>query len=106
MRYQRKITGIKDRPRLSIFRSNKHIYAQVIDDLKKQTLASANSLQTEKLAEKAKDKTQAAFMVGKILAEKANKKKVTKVVFDRGRYRYHGRVKQLAEGAREGGLIF
>jgi large subunit ribosomal protein L18 len=82
-----------ERPRLSVFRSSKHIYAQVIDDAKGRTVASASSL------EKA-----AAAAVGKLLAERAKKAGVDKVVFDRGGYRYHGRIKALADGAREGGL--
>src|SRR5215813_13358802 len=94
-----------DRPRLSVFRSSKHIYAQVIDDTKGHTLAAASSLEKE-VREKIKtgaDKAAAAA-VGKRLAERAKKAGVDKVVFDRGGYRYHGRIKALADGAREGGL--
>ena len=95
------------RPRLSIFRSGKQIYAQVIDDIKGVTLASASTLDRE-LKEKLKSgaNKEAATEVGKLVAERAKKAGVEKVVFDRGRYVYHGRVKALAEGAREGGLQF
>jgi len=82
------------RPRISVFRSNKYIYAQVINDEKGQTLASAKADGTE------------AFSVGEALAKKAKAKKITKVVFDKGGYKYHGQVKAVAEGARKGGLEF
>ena len=95
------------RPRLSVFRSSKHIYAQVIDDLKGETLASASSLEkTMREGGKTGANIDAAKAVGKLLAERAVKNGVTEVVFDRGSYLYHGRVKALAEGAREGGLEF
>ncbi len=84
--------GIKDRPRLSVFRSSKYIYAQIIDDSISKTLASANG--------------KKAYEVGKQLAEKAQKLKIKNVVFDRGGFLYHGRVAELAKGARDGGLIF
>jgi len=95
------------RPRLSIFRSGKQIYAQVIDDIKGVTLAAASTLEPE-LKEKLKTgaDAEAAGEVGKLVAERAKKAGVEKVVFDRGRFLYHGRVKALAEGAREGGLLF
>ncbi|MCK5374283.1 MAG: 50S ribosomal protein L18 [Alphaproteobacteria bacterium] len=95
------------RPRLSVFRSGKQIYAQVIDDIHGKTLAAASSLEKE-LKEKLKSGSNvtAAEEVGKLVAERAKKNGVTKVVFDRGRYIYHGRVKALAESAREGGLDF
>ena len=96
------------RPRLSVFRSGKQIYAQVIDDLKGVTVAAASTLEGE-LKEKLKKggaNTEAAAEVGKLVAARAKKAGVEKVVFDRGRYIYHGRVKALAEGAREGGLQF
>lgn len=95
------------RPRLSIFRSGKQIYAQVIDDIKGVTVAAASTLEAE-LKEKLKTgaNTEAAAEVGKLVAERAKKAGVEKVVFDRGRFLYHGRVKALAEGAREGGLEF
>jgi large subunit ribosomal protein L18 len=93
------------RPRLSVFRSSKHIYAQVIDDAKGHTLAAASSLEKElKATLKTGADKAAASAVGKLLAERAKKAGVDKVVFDRGGYRYHGRIKALADGAREGGL--
>ena len=93
------------RPRLSVFRSSRHIYAQVIDDLKGVTLASASSLEkTMRESSKTGANIDAAKAVGKLLAERAVKNGVTEVVFDRGGYRYHGRIKALADGARAGGL--
>jgi large subunit ribosomal protein L18 len=93
------------RPRLCVFRSSKHIYAQVIDDTKGYTLASASSLEKDlKSSLKTGADKAAATAVGKLLAERAKKAGVDKVVFDRGGYRYHGRIKALADGAREGGL--
>jgi large subunit ribosomal protein L18 len=93
------------RPRLCVFRSSKHIYAQVIDDTKGHTLASASSLEKDlKSSLKTGADKAAATAVGKLLAERAKKAGVDKVVFDRGGYRYHGRIKALADGAREGGL--
>jgi len=98
-------TGTTTRPRLSVFRSNKEIYAQIIDDTTGKTLAAASS--KDKEMSKAKGtKTDIANEVGKAIAEKAAKAGVEKVAFDRGGYLYHGRVKSLAEGAREGGLKF
>ena len=95
------------RPRLSVFRSSKHIYAQVIDDLKGETLASASSLEKSmREAGNTGANVDAAKAVGKLLAERAVKNGVTEVVFDRGGYLYHGRVKALADAAREGGLSF
>jgi large subunit ribosomal protein L18 len=93
------------RPRLSVFRSSKHIYAQIIDDALGKTVASASSLEKEMRAGKGADK-KAATAVGKLLAERAIKAGLKEVVFDRGGYLYHGRVKALADGAREGGLSF
>ena len=95
------------RVRLSIFRSGKHIYAQVIDDSKGVTLAQASSIDKEiKGKIKSGATTETAKQVGVLLAERAKKVKVAEVVFDRGGYIYHGRVKALADGAREGGLSF
>ncbi len=91
-----------DRLRLSVFRSSKHIYAQIIDDKQGVTLAEANS----RTLEASGDKVEQAKAVGKALAERAKAAGAVRVVFDRGGYRYHGRVKALAEGAREGGLEF
>ena len=102
-RIRKVVTGTQDIPRLSVFRSNKDIYAQVVNDSEGKTLASASSL---KLDSKGKNKTQQAFEVGKAVAEAAKQSGIEKVVFDRGGYLYHGRVKSLAEGARKGGLKF
>jgi large subunit ribosomal protein L18 len=102
------VRGTVARPRLVVFRSNKHIYAQVIDDLTGHTMFSASSLSktiSDDVA-KAKGKIEQAKLVGKYLAEVAKSKDVNNIVFDRGGYLYHGRVKALAEGAREGGLQF
>ncbi|WP_419802711.1 50S ribosomal protein L18 [Mucilaginibacter sp.] len=98
------LSGSTNRPRLSVFRSNKGIYAQVIDDLSGKTLASASSLSKEFSAEGSK--SQQSNAVGKMVAEKAIAAGIKEVVFDRNGYLYHGRIKSLAEGAREGGLIF
>jgi len=102
-RIRKVISGTQEIPRLSVFRSNKDIYAQVINDNEGKTLASASSL---KLDGKGKNKTDQAFEVGKALAETAKQNGIEKVVFDRGGYLYHGRVKSLADGARKGGLKF
>ncbi len=95
------------RPRLSVFRSGKHIYAQVIDDTERRTLAAASSLDKDlREALRTGADKEAAAAVGKLVAERAMAAGVTKVVFDRGAYLYHGRVKALADAAREGGLAF
>lgn len=99
-----RVRGTVDRPRLSVFRSNNHIYAQIIDDTTGKTLVSASTVKVDKA--KTGKKVVAAGVVGKALAAQAKEKGIQAVVFDRGRYRYHGRVKQLAEAAREGGLAF
>lgn len=91
-----------ERPRLSVFRSNQFIYAQIIDDNKAHTVVSASESEITVKT----NKTEKAKELGKVLAKKALAKKVSEVVFDRGSYKYHGRVKALAEGAREGGLKF
>jgi large subunit ribosomal protein L18 len=98
-----KIKGTSKVPRLCVFRSNKHIYGQLIDDEKGKTLLVAKDLEIRKAP---KTKVALAKEVGKLLAQKAVEKKYKKVVFDRGGYRYHGRVRALAEGAREEGLKF
>lgn len=103
-RVRNKINGTAERPRLSVFRSEKHMYAQLIDDKAGVTLVSASSLE-KSFTEKGTDKA-AARAIGKLLAERAADKGITNVVFDRSGYIYHGRVKELAEGAREGGLNF
>jgi large subunit ribosomal protein L18 len=94
------------RTRLSVFRSEKHIYVQLIDDGKGQTLASASTVEKEFKGKKAGSNCAAAEAVGKLIAERARKAGITEVVFDRGAYLYHGRVKALAEAARSGGLNF
>ncbi|MDX6805126.1 50S ribosomal protein L18 [Terrihabitans rhizophilus] len=93
------------RPRLSVFRSSKHIYAQIIDDVRGHTLAAASSNEKDLRTRTGAD-VDAASAVGKLIAERATQAGVTDVVFDRGSYIYHGRVKALADGAREGGLNF
>lgn len=100
LRVRSKISGTAARPRLSVFRSNKSIYCQVIDDLTGRTLASASSAGLEGT------KQEQATVVGKLIAERAKTAGIETVVFDRGGYLYHGRVKSLADGAREGGLKF
>jgi large subunit ribosomal protein L18 len=126
-RVRAKIFGTTQRPRLCVFRSAKHIYGQLIDDEKGKTLVSASDLELKKSAKRKaqsakqqlktknlkkkeqlvkKGKVALAYEVGKLIAEKALEKKIKKVVFDRAGYKYHGRVKALAEGAREGGLEF
>lgn len=105
---RRKFSGTPERPRLSVYRSLRHIYAQIIDDSKGHTLLSASTLSPEVREQLSgvKGKTSMAKIVGQVLAKKALEKKITHVVFDRGGFLYHGRVKALAEGAREGGLKF
>jgi len=100
LRIRKRVTGSGERPRLVIFRSLKHIYAQLIDDVSKQTLMTVGDAGAEG------KKSEKAVSVGKKLAEQAKAAGITKVVFDRAGYRYHGRVKALADGAREGGLEF
>jgi len=101
---RKRLSGSAERPRLSVFRSNKGIYAQIIDDVAGTTLVSASSLSKEFGATGSKGEQSVA--VGKLIAEKAKAAGIDTVVFDRNGYLYHGRVKQLAEGAREGGLQF
>lgn len=102
-RVRTKISGTAECPRLNVFRSNQHIYAQIIDDVAGVTLASASTLDKE--VEKGR-KTEQATAVGALIAKRAVEKNITNVVFDRGGYLYHGRVKALAEAARENGLQF
>ena len=104
-RIRKTVTGTVQRPRLAVFRSNKEIYAQLIDDVSGKTITAASSRDKDIDATKA-NKVEAAKLVGKAIAEKAVKAGVDTISFDRGGYLYHGRVKSLAEGAREGGLKF
>jgi len=106
MRIRKKISGTLDVPRIAIFRSNKQIYAQVVNDLKGETILSASSIEKEIAAQTGIKKVEQAKLVGKLLASKCKEKGIEKVVFDRGGYKYHGRVKSLADAAREGGLNF
>ena len=103
-RLRNRFSGTAQRPRLAVFRSNMHIYAQIIDDVNGVTLVAANTL--EKGFEGATGNAEAAKKVGLAIAERAKEKGINEVVFDRGGYVYHGRVAALAEGAREGGLQF
>jgi len=106
-RVRRRITGTADRPRLTVFRSNKNIYAQIIDDTAGRTLASASSMdKTLKTDLGSGGNRSAAVAVGAVLAERATAAGVSKVVFDRSGYAFHGRVRELAEAARKGGLEF
>lgn len=102
-RVRAKIEGTAKRPRLNVFRSNTGMFLQIIDDENNKTLASASS---KEIKDAKKTKTESAKALGLLIAEKAKKAKVEEVVFDRGGYLYHGRVKAVAEGAREGGLKF
>lgn len=101
------LSGTPERPRLNVFRSGLHMYAQIIDDLAGHTLVSASTVDTELRASLGEQrKLEQATAVGKTVAERARAAGITKVVFDRGGYQYHGRVKAVADGAREGGLEF
>lgn len=105
-RIRKKLSGDEARPRLCVFRSNKHIYAQIVDDSKGKTLVAASSLDAEAKGGKGGGNIAAAKTVGKIMAQRAQQKGIQAVLFDRGGYIYHGRVKALAEAAREAGLKF
>jgi large subunit ribosomal protein L18 len=104
-RVRRKIAGTAERPRLVVFRSTKHIYGQLVDDVARRTITAASDLSKE-LAPEGTGKTAKSLAVGELLAERAKAHGVKIVVFDRGGYRYHGRVKAVADGARKGGLEF
>jgi large subunit ribosomal protein L18 len=106
MRIRKKISGTAEKPRLAVFRSNKQIYVQVIDDLNRVTLLAASSMEKDIAKTGGIKKTEQAKLVGKSLAAKCKEKGIENVVFDRSGYRYHGRVKSLADSAREGGLKF
>lgn len=103
LRIRRKVQGTSDRPRLSVFRSAKHIYAQLVDDVAGTTLAHATSVALEG---DGKNKSELAKLVGASVAQQAKQKGITKIVFDRSGFKYHGRIQALAQAAREAGLIF
>jgi large subunit ribosomal protein L18 len=106
-RIRKKIHGTSDRPRLSVFRSSRHTYAQIIDDSKGHTLATASTVGGQaKETPKFENKVEAAKFIGKLIGERALDKGIKEVVFDRNGFLYHGRIKSLSEGAREAGLIF
>ena len=109
-RIRKKLVGTTERPRLSVFRSARHIYAQIIDDSRGHTLTSASSLdeavKSYKASESDTDKTAVATFVGKLVAERAVEKGIKQVKFDRNGFLYHGRIKAVSQGAREGGLEF
>ena len=107
MKIRKRFSGTAERPRLAVFRSNNHVYAQVIDDVAGKTLVSASTLEKDIKAElKNTDDTDAATKVGEVVAKRALEKGIKAVVFDRGGYIYHGKVKALADAAREAGLEF
>jgi large subunit ribosomal protein L18 len=105
-RIRAKVFGTKQKPRLSVYRSNKQVFAQLIDDENKNTIVSFSSLNLKKKDLEKKTKSEVAQMVGEELGKVAKTKKIKKAVFDRGGYQYHGRVKAVAEGARKAGLEF
>lgn len=102
-RVRAQIRGTKNCPRLSVYRSGKHVFLQLIDDDAQKTIVGFSD---KEVSAKKMDKSQRAFASGKLIAEKAKENKIKKIVFDRGGYRYHGRIQKVAEGAREGGLEF
>ncbi|MBO4311940.1 MAG: 50S ribosomal protein L18 [Desulfovibrionaceae bacterium] len=106
IRIRKKISGTSERPRLVVFRSNTHMYAQVVDDTAHVTLASASTLSLSKGGEAVRCNKTGAEMVGKEIARLAKEKNISRVVFDRNGYLYHGKIKAVADGAREGGLEF
>ena len=107
MKIRNRFSGTAERPRLAVFRSNNHMYAQIIDDTVGNTLVSASSLEKEIKAELNKtNDVEAAAYVGKVVAKRAIEKGITEVVFDRGGFLYHGKIEALAEAAREAGLVF
>ncbi len=105
-RIRKKINGTAEMPRLSVFRSNKHIYVQLVNDVVSETLINVSSKEKDIAEKNSANKIELAELVGKTIAEKAKKKNITSVIFDRNGYLYHGRVKALAEAARKGGLKF
>ncbi|MCK5232664.1 MAG: 50S ribosomal protein L18 [Desulfobulbaceae bacterium] len=105
-RIRKKISGTPERPRLRVFKSSRHIYGQIIDDVAGNTLAAMSTMNSVMKDSDIKGKTAKAHKVGMFLAELAKTKGVTEVIFDRGGYLYHGRIKAFSDGAREGGLVF
>ncbi|HZP62083.1 MAG TPA: 50S ribosomal protein L18 [Terriglobales bacterium] len=105
-RIRKKVLGTSQRPRLNVYRSLNHIYVQLVDDLKGQTVVSASTAEGKKSDRRTGGNVAAAKAIGKAIAERAKAKGIEKVVFDRGGYLYHGRIKALADAAREGGLQF
>lgn len=105
-RIRKKVTGTAHRPRLAVFRSNKHLYAQIIDDVSGRTLASASTVDPGLRSDSPANSVELAARVGNLVAERAAEQGVGSVVFDRGGFRFHGKVKALADGAREKGLQF
>ncbi|OLC06426.1 MAG: 50S ribosomal protein L18 [Gemmatimonadetes bacterium 13_1_40CM_4_69_8] len=105
LRVRKKVAGTPERPRLVVFRSSKHIYAQLVDDTRGVTLLGASD-RTEGIQPEAKGKTGKSLALGQLIAARAKAKGIARVVFDRGGYQYHGRVKAVADGARKGGLEF
>lgn len=106
VRIRKKITGTAERPRLAVFRSNRHLYAQLIDDGSGRTLAAASSLDPSLRSESGSNNVELAAKVGSLVAERAAAANITSAVFDRGGFRFHGKVKALAEAARQKGLQF
>ncbi|MFP3998794.1 MAG: 50S ribosomal protein L18 [Desulfosalsimonas sp.] len=106
-RIRRRVQGTPERPRLTVFRSARHIYAQIIDDVRGETLAAASSMEKDiRDRGKSQNKKAAAGEIGKLVAQRASEKGIDTVVFDRNGYKYHGRVKAVSDGARENGLHF
>lgn len=106
-RVRRKVMGTPQRPRLAVFRSLRHVHVQIIDDTRSVTLAAASSLESAVGQQRdGKSKTEVSKLVGALIAQRAKEQGITTIVFDRGGYRFHGRVKALAEAARSGGLVF
>ena len=106
-RVRRKISGSTERPRLAVYRSLQHVYVQVIDDSKGETIVAASSLEPAILGQReGKRKSQMSVLVGELIAERAKEKGINTVVFDRGGFKFHGRTKALADAARKGGLVF
>lgn len=106
-RIRKRLGGTENRPRLVVFRSNKQLYAQIVNDVQSTTVLSFSTLHKEFKEKKIKASNKdAAFMIGQVLAQKAKERGITKVCFDRAGYDFHGRIKALAEGARKGGLVF